>query len=203
MFRDESDRIIWRTQTARKAPRSAQPKPRPPPTPEPEREPESDQESHALILLSSTPAASSSGPVHPASPSPPVLFEPESVPYSISPSIHELAANFFFANYNPRGPPFSDKYHNWLTKEYWDARPDHILRATIEAVGMAGISNTFHAISLMPKAKEQYGRALTVTNKALRDPTEAIEDRTLLAILLLGLVEVGSYNSNREGICLT
>lgn len=195
MFRDESDRIIWKTKTARQPPRSTRPKARPTPTPEPERVPEPEPESHALILLSSTPAASSLEPVQSPSPSPPPVFEPESVPYAISPSIHELAANFFFANYNPRGPPYSDKYHNWLTREYWDARPDHILRATIEAVGMAGISNTFHATSLMPKAKEQYGRALTMTNKALRSPIEATTDRTLLAILLLGLVEMINFET--------
>jgi len=41
----------------------------------------------------------------------------------------------------------------------------------------------------MGAARKEYGIALSLTNMALRDPVEAISDRTFLAVMLLGMYE--------------
>lgn len=66
----------------------------------------------------------------------------------------------------------------------------HVLREAIEAVGMAGISNVSDAPDVASKSKRQYGRALASLNQALKDPTQALADTTLMAVILLGLYEV-------------
>lgn len=55
---------------------------------------------------------------------------------------------------------------------------------------MAGISNISDAPEVASKSKRQYGRALAALNQALNDPTQALADTTLMAVILLGLYEV-------------
>lgn len=113
-----------------------------------------------------------------------------SMSYALSQPINELGAHFFFANYTCDEPPLSEAYHSWLTKTYFEDRPNHALRAAIEAAGMAGISNKFYAPHVAFKSKGQYGRALAATKQALSDPVESVADTTLIAVILLGLFEV-------------
>ncbi len=109
---------------------------------------------------------------------------------SLSHPITEIGACFFFANYTCDEPPFSKDYHAWLTRTYYADRSNHAVRAAIEAAGMAGISNTSYAPGVAAKSKEQYGRALVATQRALDDPAETMADTTLLAVMFLGLFEV-------------
>lgn len=117
---------------------------------------------------------------------------PYHLPLSISPPplqpISELGASFFFTKYTFNEPPFCTEYHDWLIQSY--SEDGHILRAAIEAVGMAGISNVSDAPDAACKSKSQCGRALAGLNQALNDPTQALADTTLMAVILLGLYEV-------------
>jgi hypothetical protein len=117
-------------------------------------------------------------------------FGPISISYPLSQPINELGANFFFAKYTFNEPAFSSDYHDWLTQSYFEDGPNHVLRAAIEAVGMAGISNVFHAPHVASKSKEQHCEALAAMKQALNDPVQAIADTTFMAVILLGLFEV-------------
>lgn len=77
-----------------------------------------------------------------------------------------------------------------MSRAYNAKRTDAVIPAIIQAVGLAGISNVFHSPDLMVRAYQDYGKALTMTNKALRDPVKAIEDMTLMAVWFLGIFEV-------------
>jgi hypothetical protein len=119
-------------------------------------------------------------------------FKPISISYPLSLPINKLGANFFFAKYTSsfNEPPFSNDYHDWLTRSYFEDGPNHALQAAIEAVGMAGISNIFHAPHVASKSKVQYCKALVAMKQALNDPVQAVADTTFMAIILFGLFEV-------------
>ncbi|KAF2191228.1 hypothetical protein K469DRAFT_720220 [Zopfia rhizophila CBS 207.26] len=179
MFRDESERIIRKAGIFRGDRQAEQPKP--------------------LLILDavSTLVTSPTFPERlvslPASDSN-ALF-PLSIPSALSQSINEIGAHFFFANYLFDGPPYASNNRAWLTQTYCEDRHNHALRVAIEAVGMAGISNMFHAPHVAVKSKEQYGRALAAINQALGDPVEMIADGTLMAVILLGLYETIAVES--------
>lgn len=115
------------------------------------------------------------------------------ISHRLLPPVKDLGANFFFANYTFNEPPFSADYFSWLTASYLDkaAGPTHVLRAAIDAVGLAGLSNVSHAPQIATQAKQHYCAALTYMKEALNDPVLAAEDTTFQAVILLGLFEVG------------
>ena len=104
--------------------------------------------------------------------------------------LRDQAAYFFFAYYVESEPPMSDIYLKWLSRLFGREPPGQILNSVVESVGLAGMANVHHAPGLMVKAKQQYGRALAITNETLRDPVKAKADSTVIAILFLGLFEV-------------
>lgn len=108
-------------------------------------------------------------------------------------TLEDRAANFFFAYYTTTGPPFGDTYQEWLAQTYLEDVPSNVVRAAVQAVGMAAISNVHNAPDVIIQAKERYCQALNATNLALRDPALVAADSTLMAILLLGLFEVLIY----------
>ena len=113
-----------------------------------------------------------------------------SIPCPLSQPINELGVNFFFAKYVSNEPPFASNYRAWLTQSYIEARPNHVLRAAIEAVGMAGLSNVFYAPQVESKSKAQYCKALAAMAQALSNSAQAIADTTFMAVILFGLLEV-------------
>lgn len=113
-----------------------------------------------------------------------------SISHPLSLPINVLGANFFFAKYTFNGPPFSSNFHDWVTQSYLESGPNHVLRAVIEAVGMAAISNVSHAPHVASRSKKQYCKALTAMTQALNEPVQALADTTFMAAILLGLFEV-------------
>lgn len=165
LFRDESARII------RKVHRARQPRPY------------QVQGSLPALLGSSTKGEGTS-----ASP-PPSNYR---LSFSLSrPVIHptnDLGASFFFTKYTFNEPPFGGDFHTWLTQSYCE--DGHVLRLAIDAVGTAGISNLSDAPRVESRSRGQYVKALGLLNKALGDPVHALEDETLMAVILLGFYEV-------------
>ena len=105
-------------------------------------------------------------------------------------SVHEAAASFFFAKYAASHHPASDDYHGWLTQSYNGSHIGSALRAAIEAVGLAGLSNVSYTPQIACLSKKVCNEAVAATKRALDSPTEAIADTTLMAVILLGLYEV-------------
>jgi hypothetical protein len=57
------------------------------------------------------------------------------------------------------------------------------------AVGLVGLSKITGDRETMMRAQQSYGAALQLANAALRDPKEAVEDSTMLGVLILGTYE--------------
>lgn len=113
-----------------------------------------------------------------------------SIPHPLSQPIKELGANFFFKKYTLNEPPFTNDYNDWILRSYLEDDSNHVLRAVINAVGMSGMSNVFHAPHVAVQSKKQYCEALAALKVTLNDPVQAIADTTLLAVILFGLYEV-------------
>lgn len=72
------------------------------------------------------------------------------------------------------------------------------LAAGMRAVGLAGFANIITAPEVMAEARLHYMKALRLTNVALRSPTDATKDSTLLSIMILGLYETVTGNSQKS-----
>ncbi|KAK7415770.1 hypothetical protein QQX98_005683 [Neonectria punicea] len=107
--------------------------------------------------------------------------------------ISDLGASFFFAKYTFNQPPFGEEYHDWLAESY--SQNESVLRAAIEAVGMAGISNISYAPNVASRSNELYCKAVVVINQALCDPVQVRADATLMAVILLGLFETVNFDT--------
>ena len=69
--------------------------------------------------------------------------------------------------------------------------PEHdLVLAGITAVGLVGVAEMSRSNEVLDAARRSYGRALRLTNAALRDPGEAAKDTTMLSVLVLGLFEL-------------
>ncbi|KAJ6446989.1 fungal specific transcription factor domain-containing protein [Purpureocillium lavendulum] len=113
-------------------------------------------------------------------------FTRYTIPKTISIPHHDLSPSFFFSKYAFHEVPFSEAYRNWLTGSYRDSS---VLKAAIDAVGLAGMSNVSYAPHLETRARRRYWEALAATQQNLSNATDATDDRTLMAVILLGLFE--------------
>ena len=107
------------------------------------------------------------------------------VPSSLTEQIEARASNFFLSKYI-LGSNF--EYLAGIFKP--NSEKDELLSASIEAVGLASLANELDSWEISEKARKSYVHAIQATNTALRCPTRAAQDSTLLAVLLLSLYEV-------------
>lgn len=107
--------------------------------------------------------------------------------------VEEVGANFFFAKYCFDLPPFFRGYTTWISQNYFGGNP--VLKPIIEAVGMAGLSNTTNSPSIMSLAKERYQQSIVRVQEAIQDPVERVTHETFLAVLLLAFFETVSFES--------
>jgi hypothetical protein len=119
----------------------------------------------------------------------------DSIPREISPLPEDAAVNCFFNYYvvdQPSGLSSSkapSRLYNLLPGLYQMAPAGSPLSATIVALGLACLSASMRAPTLMMGANAKYAYALTHINSALRDPVSAKHDETLLVIMMLALYE--------------
>ena len=109
---------------------------------------------------------------------------------ALSESINDLGVNFLFTNYFYNQPPFYSHYHTWVAQSYHESHLGHVLRATIEAVGMAGLANVLHSPRVKSASEQQYRKASHAMREALNDPAQVTADTTLLSVILFELLEV-------------
>lgn len=69
--------------------------------------------------------------------------------------------------------------------------------ASVTAVGLVGVAQMTRSQIALEAARKSYGKALQLTNAALRDQTEAVKDTTMLSVLILGLFEMIGGSSAR------
>ncbi len=109
--------------------------------------------------------------------------------FSIAPTIEERATGFFFSNFviGVHGPTRGHLDH--LENVYNTDDMDDTLLASIRSVGLAGYSHVVQAPQLMKDARQEYMKALRLTNLALRSSKDVKKDSTLLAVMILGIFE--------------
>lgn len=104
--------------------------------------------------------------------------------------IYEFGANFYFTNYCFKESPFSHTFHKWKIQAYHNATTDHVLRAAIEAVGMAGMANVSQDSTIATKSSRRYNQGVIAIERAFEHEIDAIADETLMALVVMGLYAV-------------
>ncbi|KAL2271885.1 hypothetical protein VTJ83DRAFT_1256 [Remersonia thermophila] len=120
--------------------------------------------------------------------------------YDLTPSCQERGVAWFFSRFVTVAEMVPHLKFDFL-REVWqasssqrDAQIDSVL-ASITAVGLMGMASTTRSAKLMDAARKSYGTALRLTQSALQNPAEAEKDTTMLSVLILGLFEMLSENT--------
>lgn len=109
--------------------------------------------------------------------------------FSMTPSVSELGFNFFLVNFvaTPTGP--SHGHFPAVSYLCQNNGLDDTLKASITAAGLAGYANSIKSSRLVAQARREYATSLQKINAALRSPSEAVKDSTLLSILIVAIFE--------------
>ncbi|CAK7275157.1 hypothetical protein SEPCBS119000_006553, partial [Sporothrix epigloea] len=115
--------------------------------------------------------------------------------YSIEPEYQERGIAFFISQYvtvdnNVSHQRFDFLYDVWTPKAPFSESQIDSVMASMTAVGLVGISQLTYSKEVIESARKSYGTALCLTNAALRDREEAVQDKTMLSILILGVYEM-------------
>jgi hypothetical protein len=122
--------------------------------------------------------------------------------YNLAPTWQENGLAYFFSRYVAADETPSHQKFDFV-RDVWkpsssasDAQIDSVL-ASMTAVGLMRWATSSQAPGLMDAARKSYGTALRLINHALQDPAEAVKDSTMLSILILGVFEMMSENTQR------
>ena len=121
--------------------------------------------------------------------------------FSLVPTVDERATGLFVANYVYALDGHTRGHLDYLTDVFRRDSLDEGLLSSMKAVGLAGFAHSTRSPYLIKNARHQYIKAIQHTNAALRDPTAAKKDATLLTIIILGMFETvtgGSLRSLRD-----
>lgn len=122
------------------------------------------------------------------------LFFQSMLPYSsLQPSLEERGIGYF----NTCSPIWL-RHPDLVDDVCRQESPEEHLLASMNAVGLATLSNAVRAPELMVRARKDYVHALQLTNVALRSPVEAKKDSTLFAVMILGIFETVTGNNERS-----
>ncbi|KAF9875645.1 hypothetical protein CkaCkLH20_07026 [Colletotrichum karsti] len=115
--------------------------------------------------------------------------------YSLAPSYQERGTAFFFSRYvsadeNACYQNYDFIFDIWRPASMHASRKVDSVMASMTAVGLAGLSDLTKCPRTMDWARRSYGTALHLANDALRDPSEAVKDTTMLSVLILNTYEM-------------
>lgn len=97
--------------------------------------------------------------------------------------VEEVALSHFMSSYVP-----GSRFH-YLMSMYAGLGPDASLQAAIDAASKARFAWEIREPLMMATARSSYAKALAETNLALSNPATALQDSTLISVLLLSLFE--------------
>ncbi|KAA8644209.1 Zn(II)2Cys6 transcription factor [Aspergillus tanneri] len=111
------------------------------------------------------------------------------------PTVNDLGTAVFFKQYARQPPPYCN---NFPSPTFFDFASTILSRDTsnqtalscIMAVGLAGLANIRQHDHVMFEARKYYVRGLNLVNKALHTPSDAVQDTTLLSVMLLQFFEL-------------
>lgn len=101
----------------------------------------------------------------------------------VSLHLDTVAVTEFLSSYVPKSP------YDYLSVIYQDQRLETSLLAPIQAVSLAMTACKLKSLQVLAHSRRMYAIALADTNIALSNPELAIQDRTLVSVILLGLFE--------------
>ena len=111
-----------------------------------------------------------------------------------SSKIDDRASSFFFNSYVSNCWGICQPYFDYLPMLYDELPTNNAFSNIIIALGMAGLSKTHSIPELAHLSRTKYAAALRALNAAIQDPEEVKADRTLVAIMLFPLYEVGLFS---------
>ncbi|KAG8166001.1 hypothetical protein KVR01_004553 [Diaporthe batatas] len=114
--------------------------------------------------------------------------------------LQERGVNLFITRYISVSENFCHHKYDFLF-DLWSPsgaseESDSVL-ASVTAVGLVGVAQMTRSQTALEAARKSYGKALQLTNAALRDQAEAVKDTTMLSVLILGLFEMIGGSSAR------
>jgi hypothetical protein len=117
---------------------------------------------------------------------------PFSVPQALEYSTEAAATQFFFRNFVhlPQQSGSNRGFLELIIPSYTKASSDSPLHLATHAVALSALGNYPGNWRLKLDAGRAYGKTLNSVNEAMKDPSLATSDQTILAILLLSLYEV-------------
>jgi hypothetical protein len=117
---------------------------------------------------------------------------PEHIYYNLPQEPEQLALNYFFKNYVliPRNSEAARGYLEVLPMLYAGVAPTSALFSATSAIAFAAFGKDIFGRQFLPNARLKYGDAIFRLNEALSDPVAVKKDETLMAVLIMGMVEV-------------
>ncbi|KAF7853332.1 uncharacterized protein EAF02_011986 [Botrytis sinoallii] len=108
---------------------------------------------------------------------------------AIAPSIVEQGTSYFNRQLCGWSIRTITRTFNYLKDLCRNGGLDEALSTSMTAVGLAGLANRIKSPQLLGEARQEYMIALRRVNGALRSPTDAVKDSTLLSIMVLAVFE--------------
>lgn len=109
--------------------------------------------------------------------------------WTMDQALNDVAVAHFMSSYVP------GSYFDYLPQLYGKLGSTTVLPATIHAASIASLARDLGQKDIMKMARQSYAHALLETNTALVDPKTALDDATLVSVLLLTLFEAIVWES--------
>lgn len=115
-----------------------------------------------------------------------------SMTYTPSQDVAFTAISFFITSF------LEGSNFDYLPPIYLQSNQSSPLAVATQCVAMASLAADWRDSRLMNEARKQYSEALTLTNAALRSPADAVQDGTLISVLLLALFETLAFEGRHS-----
>lgn len=91
-----------------------------------------------------------------------------------------------------------DSHFDYLPPLYLQSPPSSPLVVATQCVATASLASDWRNSTLMIEARRQYSEAIKLTNAALCSPVDALQDHTLISVLLLALFETVAFEGRHS-----
>lgn len=112
---------------------------------------------------------------------------------SIVPDLRDLGIAVFFQQHTQLRPLQEHSDPNPMFLDFagtiFRTSNNQMISACIRAVGLASLANIRSEKQVLTQARKEYVESLRMVNNALRVPSEAVQDSTLLGVMLLSFFE--------------
>jgi hypothetical protein len=121
-----------------------------------------------------------------------------SITLPLTPPIEDQALGFFFANYKMKPSTVLRGKFEFVEEMLNRNDTEPFLQRSVYAASLATLANSTKSPFVMKRARQEYGAALAMTNKALSSRESAFKDSTLVCVMMLGLFEDTMYEGQEK-----